>query len=194
MNATFLALLGGTTAWSQRCRGGCLPWYTECVLDGDGIFRVLEGAYGDNPIIPSPPEGTMSLATINLPPYPCLSPHRAKQVGRPDYGATVKQISNKRFTMRDIGTLETRIKNLEYYASLNLLENFAKDQTIVNSGGTDRFKNGILVDGFTGHNVGSVLDPDYKISIDPKKKEARPFFVLENKPTYIGDASGIENV
>ena len=65
------------------------------VLDGDGIFRVLEGAYGDNPIIPSPPEGTMSLATINLPPYPCLSPHRAKQVGRPDYGATVKQISNK---------------------------------------------------------------------------------------------------
>jgi hypothetical protein len=140
------------------------------VLDSDGIFRVLEGAYGDNPIIPNNPEGTMSLATINLPPYPCLSPHRAKQVGRPDYGATVKQISNKRFTMRDIGTLETRIKNLEYYASLNLLENFAKDQTIVNSGGTDRFKNGILVDGFTGHNVGAVLDPDYKISIDPKLK------------------------
>ena len=152
------------------------------VLDSDGIFRVLEGAYGDNPIIPSPPEGTMSLATINLPPYPCLSPHRAKQVGRPDYGATVKQISNKRFTMRDIGTLETRIKNLEYYASLNLLENFAKDQTIVNSGGTDRFKNGILVDGFTGHNVGAVLDPDYKISIDPKLKHARPFFNTEAVP------------
>ena len=70
--------------------------------------------------------------------------------------------------MKEIGGLEQRIKNLEYYASLNLLETFAKDQTIVNSSGVDRFKNGILVDPFTGHNVGSVLDPSYKISIDPK--------------------------
>ena len=52
--------------------------------------------------------------------------------------------------------------------SLNLLETFAKDQTIVDSSGVDRFKNGILVDPFTGHNVGSVLDPNYKISIDSK--------------------------
>ena len=82
--------------------------------------------------------------------------------------------------MRDIGVLENRIKNLEYYASLNLLETFAKEQTIVNSSGADRFKNGILVDPMTGHNVGAGLDPDYKISIDPKKKHARPFFDLEN--------------
>ena len=32
----------------------------------------------------------------------------------------------------------------------------------------------------TGHNVGAVLDPDYKIAIDPKKKHARPFFDMEN--------------
>ena len=69
------------------------------VLDNVGIFRVLEGAYGDNPIIPSPPEGTMSLATVTMPPYPCLSPHRAKQVGRPDYGAVVKPVSYTHLTL-----------------------------------------------------------------------------------------------
>ena len=114
----------------------------------------------------------MTMATVDLAPYPCLSPDSAK-ANRLEYSSRIKNVSQKRFTMKDIGTLESRIKNLEYYASLNLLETFAKDQTIVNANGTDRFKNGILVDPFTGHNVGSVLDPDYKISIDPKKKRGK---------------------
>ena len=152
------------------------------ILDNDGAIRVLEGAYSDDPTFPAEPEKCMTLATAELKPHPCLSPSEAKRVGRPDLGCTVTQQAQKRFTMRDIGVLEQRIKNLEYYASLNLLENFAKDQTIVNSSGLDRFKNGILVDAFTGHNVGAVLDPDYHIAIDPKLKHARPFFKMESIP------------
>ena len=155
------------------------------VLDFDGEFRIVEGAYSDDPKLPAEPAQSMTMATLDLAPYPCLSPDSAKTANRLEYSSTIKNVSQKRFTMKDIGTLESRIKNLEYYASLNLLETFAKDQTIINSNGTDRFKNGILVDPFTGHNVGSVLDPDYKISIDPKKKEARPFFVMENIETAI---------
>ena len=150
------------------------------VCDFDGKIRQVEGAYGDDPILPVEPEKCMSLATIDLPPYPCLGTVAAKLSGRADLGATVNQVAYKRFTMQDISTLETRIKNLEYYASLNLLETYAKDQTIPDANGTDRFKNGILVDPFTGHNVGAVLDPDYKISVDPIKKHARPFFAMEN--------------
>ena len=150
------------------------------ICDFDGKIRQVEGAYADNPILPVEPEKCMTLATIELPPFPCLGPTAAKLAGRSDLGARVSQVAHKRFTMKDISTLETRIKNLEYYASLNLLETYAKDQTITNASGTDRFKNGILVDPFTGHNVGAVLDPDYKISVDPVKKHARPFFSLEN--------------
>ncbi len=152
------------------------------VLDNDGAFRVIEGAYSDDPTYPAEPEKCMTLATAELKPHPSLSPVEAKRVGRPDLGCTIQQVAQKRFTMKDIGVLEQRIKNLEYYASLNLLENFAKDQTIVNANGVDRFKNGILVDGFTGHNVGAVLDPDYHIAIDPKLKHARPFFKMESIP------------
>ena len=153
------------------------------ILDNDGLYRIVEGAFSDNPTLPKEPPQTMTMAEITLEPFPCLSGPAAKTINRPDYACRTKNVSQKRFTMRDIGTLESRIKNLEYYASLNLLETYAKDQTIVNSSGVDRFKNGILVDPFTGHNVGSVLDPSYKISIDPKKKEARPFFKIENIQT-----------
>ena len=155
------------------------------VLDFDGEYRIVEGAYSDNPTMPAEPSKAMTMALIDLPPYPSLSPQSGKLAERLDYTATIKNVSQKRFTMKEIGGLEQRIKNLEYYASLNLLETFAKDQTIVDSSGVDRFKNGILVDPFTGHNVGSVLDPNYKISIDPKLKHARPFFVLENIRTQL---------
>ncbi len=155
------------------------------VLDFDGEYRIVEGSYSDNPTMPAEPSNSMTMALLDLPPYPSLSPQSGKLAGRLDYTATIKNVSQKRFTMKEIGGLEQRIKNLEYYASLNLLETFAKDQTIVNSSGIDRFKNGILVDPFTGHNVGSVLDPNYKISIDPKLKHARPFFVLENIRTQL---------
>ncbi len=155
------------------------------VLDNDGQYRIVEGAYSDDPKMPAEPGKSMTMALVDLPPYPCLSPEAGKIAARPGYTSSVKNVSQKRYTMKEIGGLEQRIKNLEYYASLNLLETFAKDQTIVSSTGVDRFKNGILVDPFTGHNVGSVLDPNYKISIDPDKKLARPFFVLENIRTQM---------
>ena len=150
------------------------------ICDLDGAFRIVEGPWSDNPKLPPAPDDSMTLATVQLPPYPCLSTQAALLAGRPDYGISVKQVDNRRYTMKDISTLDQRISNLEYYASLNLLETYAKDQTIVDSSGTDRFKNGILVDPFTGHNVGSVLDPDYKIAVDTDLHHARPFFSMEN--------------
>ena len=42
----------------------------------------------------------------------------------------VRPIENKRFTMRDIGRLEKRIENVEYYTQLSLLESEAKNMQI----------------------------------------------------------------
>ena len=151
------------------------------ILDENGYFSVLSGIPSLNPKYPFEPETSMSLATIDIPPYPSLAPNYARAVKRTDYGVKYKTIDNRRYTMRDIGTLEQRINRLEYYTSLTLLEKAAADLTIPSSGGSDRFKNGILVDAFTGHNIGNVFDKAYHISIDPAKKELRPYFFLENK-------------
>jgi hypothetical protein len=82
--------------------------------------------------------------------------------------------------MRDIGKLEKRIDNLEYYTSLSLLEQQTETLKVTDSTGLERFKNGFIVDGFAGHNVGDVYNPDYLCSIDMDNSELRPFYTMGN--------------
>ena len=98
-------------------------------------------------------------------------------VAKSNTNIDVNFIENKRFTMRDIGSLEKRIQNLEYYTSLSALEQSAinkQDFTILDSSNLPRFKNGILVDSFTGHSVADVTAVDYQAAIDVSVKELRP--------------------
>ncbi len=159
------------------------------IIDSEGVFSAISGNPSLNPGVPAEPENAMSLAIISIPPYPSLAPNVAKSVNRPDYGVTVRTIDNRRYTMRDIGTLEQRINRLEYYTSLSLLEKAASDLTIPDGSGLDRFKNGILVDAFTGHNVGNVFDPAYHCSIDAVRKELRPYFFMENVDLALDDVN-----
>jgi hypothetical protein len=80
--------------------------------------------------------------------------------------------------MRDIGDIHRRIDRLEYYTSLSLLEQSTSNLLIASAAGDDRFKNGILVDQFIGHNIGNVYDPAYKCSIN--NNELRPFYQIDN--------------
>ena len=152
------------------------------IMDKEGVFSSIYGVPSLSPVDPLEPQYGMSIAVIDIPPYPSLAPNVAKANGRPDYGVKYRTISNRRYTMRDIGTLEQRINRLEYYTSLTLLEKSASDMHIPSATDTtlSRFKNGILVDAFTGHNVGNVLSNEYHIAIDPQRKEMRPFFFMEN--------------
>jgi hypothetical protein len=150
------------------------------IMDDEGVFSSVYGVSSLSPVEPLEPDNALSIAVVNIPPYPSLAPNVAKAVGRPDYGIKYKAIDNRRYTMRDIGQLEQRLNRLEYYTSLNLLEKSASDLSITDTSGLDRFKNGILVDAFTGHNVGNVLSNEYHIAIDPVAKEMRPFFFMEN--------------
>ena len=58
-----------------------------------------------------------------------------------------------RHTMKDIGRLAKRVENLEYYVSLNSLEQMASQLDVLDGDGNSRFKNGIVVDNFTSHTV-----------------------------------------
>ena len=83
-------------------------------------------------------DGTMNLYRIEIPAYTFKTTD-----------ITSKYIENKRYTMRDIGKLEKRIGNLEYYTSLSLLEKDTDALVIKDTAGLDRFKNGMLVDGLS---------------------------------------------
>ena len=97
----------------------------------------------------------MQIAEFRLPPY-TFSPQ--------DVG--MRRLKNRRFTMRDIGKINERVENLEYYSQLNMLEKDTESYQIQDADGLDRFKNGFIVDNFTGHSVGDGMHPDYKNSMD----------------------------
>jgi len=78
--------------------------------------------------------------------------------------------------MRDIGRIEKRVENIEYYTQLSLLESEAQNMQIQDADGFDRFKNGIIVDNFTGHGIADVTDDDYSVSMDMGQGELRPAF------------------
>ena len=141
-----------------------LPRFDKVVLDSVGRINVIAGVPALDPKEPEDPKEGMVLAAVMLPAYT-------------KYASDVKvyQRDNRRYTMRDIGHLERRIKNLEYYVSLNLLERETEQLSIKDDiTGIDRFKNGFIVDQFTGHGIGDVKHPDYKVSIDSTRRELRP--------------------
>jgi hypothetical protein len=159
-----------------------LPRKDIAVITTKGRLQIIEGDSNINPKAPANKAGTMTLGVITVPPYPSLSTKEARAASRYDYAISTTITQNKRYTMSDIGALATRIDNLEYYTSLNLLEQATSSLLVKNSTtGLNRFKNGILVDPFSGHDIADTLDPSYNISIDPAKKELRPYFYQRNE-------------
>lgn len=89
-------------------------------------------------------------------------------------------VDNKRYTMRDIGKLEKRIGNLEYYTSLSLLEQNTQSMVIPDINGMNSVKNGFIVDNFTGHSIGNVNSIDYICSVDMQNNLLRPSVITKN--------------
>lgn len=146
-----------------------LPRMDRISLDVNGQFVVTKGSSGDIAIPPETPSLMMSMATVSIKPY--------------TYGPQdvyIQKIDNRRYTMRDIGALERRINNLEYYTSLSLLEQEASSLQIQDEFGLNRFKNGFIVDNFTSHTVADATSNDFRASIDTEGRQLRPSFTMDN--------------
>ena len=154
----------------------------KIVLDDNGVLSAVSGTPSLTPVEPLTPENAMCIAIVTIPPFPSLAPNVAKSTGRNEYGVTFRTLDNRRYTMRDIGGIAQRITRLEYYTSLTLLEKSTESLFIPSAADPtlNRFKHGILVDAFTGHNVGNPKDLNYSCSIDAINQELRPFFNIEN--------------
>lgn len=142
-----------------------LPRIDKIVATTDRQFKVLRGVSSLSPKVPEDLSNGMSLYTIYVNPYTFNN-----------LDIFPKYIENKNYTMRDIGKLEQRIENVEYAALLNSLEKDTASMDVRDAQGNDRFKNGFIVDTFSGHGIGDVFNSDYKCAIDFKNQECRPKF------------------
>ena len=125
-----------------------------------GEFEILKGVSSENPVTPEDIETGMTLATIEMPAY---------LYDVDDIKLTL--VDNRRFTMRDIGKIEDRVKNLEEVTSLTLLELDTKTFQVQDADGLSRFKSGFFVDDFKNNSLLDILNPDCKADIDSSKEE-----------------------
>jgi hypothetical protein len=137
-------------------------------LNASGLFGVKRGIPSIDPSSPSDPSEAMILYTIYIPPYTFnISDVQAEKV------------NNRRYTMSDIGDIETRLSNVEYYVSLTLLEQEADATQVADPvTGANRFKNGFLTDRFIDHGVADFSWEGYHVAISDEDGELRPEFSL----------------
>lgn len=150
-----------------------LPRIDKIVLNKNRTFDVIKGTPSLTPVQPKDKDDSMNLFIITEPAYVANTSD-----------ITVQYINNRRYTMKDIGAIDKRVENLEYYTSLSLLEQDAvnkQDLTILDSTNLPRFKNGIVVDAFKGHSVADVTSSEYSAAIDPNDKELRPSFNVSSR-------------
>jgi hypothetical protein len=133
-------------------------------LNRYGEFFISKGVPALSPIVPPTIDNALEVATISMKPY-------VYNIG----DVTVQLSPHKRYRMQDIARLEDRLRNVEYYTSLSLLETDTKNLTLRDSQTQlDRFKCGFLVDNFKSVSSGALGNPQHKCSIDTKEGLLRP--------------------
>ena len=146
-----------------------MPRIDKLYLTKRGEYKIQQGLSDLSPRSPKAPEDSMGVFDLKLSPYI----FNVEEL-------FIDPIDNRRYTMRDIGDIDKRVKNLEYYTSLSLLEQSAADVELFDASNFSRTKNGFIVDSFRGHNIGDTSNPDYKCSIDKRNGILRPQFDERN--------------
>ena len=157
------------------------------IIDESSQFRVISGTPGSKEPPPAP-DNALSINVLKIPPYPSLpyqlSPQMIEFVDTKianekygtrrlnDYRITTAQSDTERstlqprgYTMIDIGKLERRIAELEYYTALTFTELQAQKRSLPGFDGADRFKFGFFVDGFEDYTYSDVSNPAYSATI-----------------------------
>ena len=154
-----------------------LPRIDKIFLSKDGKFQLSKGEPSESPKIPQKIQNSIEIAKIDLPAYLCNI--KDAKITLTDY---------KRYQMSDIKRLEDRIKNLEYYTSLTVLESETANLQITDADGLNRFKSGFFVDDFsTTRNQKKSIGS--KNCIDIKNSELRPAHFSTEIDLILGSSS-----
>lgn len=145
-------------------------------LTAEGNYGISRGVASDFPTPPPELSRALTLYEVSVPPYTI----NLKDI-------EFKEYENRRYTMKDIAGLDRRLKNVEYYTSLSLLENEAASKSDVSL--FDRSKNGIITDSFVGFDVVDITTGDYTAAIDRDSHELRPSANITTFPLVFDSAN-----
>jgi len=156
----------------------------KIVLGNDGVLQFIRGEEDAQiRVFPVAPEGTMPLYDVVL---------GANTLD--DSDVLLFPTQNKRFTMKDIGTLEKRVERLEEAVTLSLLELNTKNIEVLDSSGTNRTRSGFVADNFDDQLFTDFLNPSYAAAIDPFNAKLHPTFNEDNIRMIYNDGASSNTV
>ena len=136
-------------------------------LDYKGNFNVKYGTSSDDPQYPVGSINSMTLYYLMLPAY-TEAPEDVTRV----------YCENKRYTMRDIGTIDDRVTAIENYIMMSDYELDTNNIAIYDLNGYQCIKTGFIVDMFTDELYGDFEIYGYRCSIDQENGNLRPDFKM----------------
>ena len=149
-------------------------------LTKEGKFQIQYGDPSDKMVTPVVIDDALEIGSAELLPY------MLDVKG----GSKLEFLNHKRYRMSDIKKLEERIKNLEYYTNLSLLETDTANMFIPDANGLNAFKSGFFVDNFTTF-LPQESGVDIKNSIDIQNKELRPQHYTNSLDLMTGPVEGV---
>ena len=159
-----------------------LPRADRLTINTDGGFAIKQGFSSEAAKLPTELDSEMTLYNFYIPPYT----YDVKNISK-------TYVDNKNYKMSDLRNLDERISNLEYYTSLNLLEQDTASMQVLDENGLERYKNGMLVDSFVDHGVGDIANKEYFMSVYPEAGIATTPFTMKGFDFEVGVASGMQN-
>lgn len=148
-----------------------LPRIDALYVASNGTFGILKGIAAENPEVPIGTEYMMILYYLKNAAY-------TQSVA----DVSLEYVDNRRYTMKDIGKLNTRLTNLEETVSLNQLEQSAVNMQITDTTGLNRYKTGIFTDNFSSFDNSDCANADWDCNIDAEEQSLRAQFNAENLP------------
>ncbi len=149
-------------------------------LDKSGRFQVKYGDPSEKLERPNPVDDAIEIASVMLHPF-LYQPRQAE----------IDFLKYKRYKMSDIKDLEDRIKNLEYYTSLSMLETQTSNLFVPDADGLNKFKSGFFVDNFTTLRPQETDGFKVKCSLDSSKNELRPQHYCTSVDLMPGPVEGV---
>lgn len=172
----------------------------DVYISNRGNIYVLQGIPAIDPkkrYQSNHPKDSLRLQTIEVPAYPSISQVISDNVADIAFtkianekslnirlnshttspmmsSAVVQRTQPRVYTMEDIGNLERRIKDLEYYVALNTMETSITRKNIPSSTNPsiNRFKFGFFADDFSSAVYSDTKNPQYSASIESDGDEA----------------------
>lgn len=147
----------------------------DCItVDSYGNFAIVKGTESSVAVPPKVGPDQLVISEITVPGFPALSKQESIQQNKLDYAVRAKAQGVKNYTMRDIAKIEKKVNTLEYYVSLNQLEQDVENLLITDENGLTRFKNGYIVDPFNDIKIGNLQDTDFSAAVHFDKKILTP--------------------